>query len=500
MVDASMLTAEDGQQLAALMQQNSEDTGAPDSATYEHHSSTSILDQLESLLEKARAQLEDGRRKETLAIHNFEMQKRALEEGIAFANKNLKQAKRERSAKTESKAAAESELAMASKQVAEDKKTLAVLQQDCAANDQEHTLEQASRAEELKALAAAAKALSEMTKDAQGHSYTLSQTTSFMQCSLSSTTGLAHMEVVRIISELAKQQHSEELAQLGRRISASFRNAASVGEDPFAKVKGLITDLISKLERVAQADASHKAYCDKERADTKVKREDTQAIVNRLSGEIDTRNARGATLKGQLADFQAGLAATAKARKEMQKARQEEHALYIKNKPEMEAGIKGVGIALKTLRDYYNQDGKAHSAKTGAASSIIGMLEVVMADFSKEFGEMTANEETSQDEFEREIHEMDIEVATKEQGVKYAEKEITDLAKDLAERKLDHQSETTELSAILEYKAKIEEMCMPKAETYAEKKARRDAEIAGLKEALSSLEGQAVFMQRTRAQ
>eukprot|EP00811_Abedinium_folium_P032791 NODE_5808_length_1733_cov_5.932752.p1 GENE.NODE_5808_length_1733_cov_5.932752~~NODE_5808_length_1733_cov_5.932752.p1 ORF type:complete len:529 (+),score=218.91 NODE_5808_length_1733_cov_5.932752:84-1589(+) len=496
MVDVSLLDAEDGAHLTALLQSMNDDAGAPDAAAYDHHSSTSIVDQLEDLLDKARAQVSESRKKELSAEHNFEMQKRAIEEEMAYANQDLKSTKKDISIKTENKATAGSDYAETKKQLGEDEKMLALLQHDCAEKAEVQRAEQVSRAEELEALAAATKVLAETTQAAQAHTYSLEQAPSFMQVSVAANAGLSHFEVVRIVSELAKTQHSEELAQLSRRISTTFRRAAATGTDPFSKVKGLIKSLITRLEKEAQTDASHKAYCDKEKADTQSKHDDTKAIIDRLTTEIDARTARTAKHKSQLAEFHASLATTAQSRKNMQEVRNEEHTLFEHNKPEMEAGIEGVNTALKVLRDYYNRDDKSHNAATGGASSMIGMLEVVVSDFSKVYGEMTVTEEASQEDFEREMHEMDIEVATKEQGIKYTERELIDLAKDLAQRKADRVSESSELEAINEYKAKIVEMCMPKVETYAELTARRDAEIVGLKEALTVLQDQATLLQR----
>jgi len=56
--------------------------------------------------------------------------------------------------------------------------------------------------------------------------------------------------------------------------------------------------------------------------------------------------------------------------------------------------------------------------------------------------------------------------------------------------------ERRQLSAVLEYYGKIKERCIAKPETYESRKARREAEIQGLKEALSILEGEAAFLQR----
>ena len=47
-----------------------------------------------------------------------------------------------------------------------------------------------------------------------------------------------------------------------------------------------------------------------------------------------------------------------------------------------------------------------------------------------------------------------------------------------------------------EYLSKMEEECIAKPETYAERKARREAEINGFKEALQVLENETALIQK----
>merc|ERR1719242_1228023 len=115
----------------------------------------------------------------------------------------------------------------------------------------------------------------------------------------------------------------------------------------------------------------------------------------------------------------------------MDQMRKEENTAYIKNKAEMEQGLKGVKLALKVLRDYYSQD-KAHAAAEGAGSNIIGLLEVVESDFTKGLAEMTATEESAQATYETVTKENEIEKTTKEQDVVYKTKESTGLDKAVA--------------------------------------------------------------------
>merc|ERR1719472_697034 len=84
----------------------------------------------------------------------------------------------------------------------------------------------------------------------------------------------------------------------------------------------------------------------------------------------------------------------------------------------------------------------------------------------------------------------------KDQDVKYKTAEFQSLDKSISELTSDKETAGTELSAVLEYYEKIKERCIAKPETYEERKRRREAEIAGLKEALAILENETAFMQR----
>ena len=71
------------------------------------------------------------------------------------------------------------------------------------------------------------------------------------------------------------------------------------------------------------------------------------------------------------------------------------------------------------------------------------------------------------------------------------------LDKSVKELTSDRTGVQTELDAVMEYMVKINEMCIAKAEPYAERKARREAEIEGLQHALEILEGETVLLQQS---
>merc|ERR1719263_2290045 len=174
-------------------------------------------------------------------------------------------------------------------------------------------------------------------------------------------------------------------------------------------------------------------------------------------------------------------------------------AIFDKNSAEMEKGIKGVKLALKVLNEYYAKADKAHSSADGAGSGIIGLLEVCESDFTKGLAEMNSAEQTAVNEYERTSKENEITKATKDQDVKYKTKEAKGLDKETAEATADRAGVQEELDAVLEYYKGIQERCIAKAETYAERVKRRNAEIAGLKQALEILNGEAVLIQKTSA-
>jgi DNA repair exonuclease SbcCD ATPase subunit len=489
MISASMIGSADGAKLAALVQTKGEDSesGAPAAATYEGQSG-GIIEVLQDMNEKAEAQLEEARGKETADLNAFAMLKQSLEDEIKFANKEMSEAKASMAASGEKKAAAEGDLGITSKALETDITALADLHQDCMTKATEFEAETKSRGEELAAIAKAKQIIEEMTSGAADQSYSFVQVSS----KITSKVGLAQFEAARFVRDLAHKHHSTQLAQLAARITSV---ANSNSKDIFGKVKDLVRDMIEKLEAEAEADATEKAFCDKELGETNAKKEEKETKVEKLSTKIDQMSARSAQLKEEVAALETALSDIASSQAEMDKLRSEENALYTKSKAEMEQGVEGVKMALKVLKDYYAKADKAHSSSDGASSGIIGLLEVCEADFSKGLAELVSTEEQAVSAYETESKENEIEKSTKEQDVKYKTKESTDLDKSAAEASNDKTGVQTELDAVLKYLKGIEDRCIAKAETHEERAARFKSEIAGLKQALEILNNEAALVQ-----
>merc|ERR1719203_2340274 len=161
------------------------------------------------------------------------------------------------------------------------------------------------------------------------------------------------LEIVDMVKRLAKKQHSAALAQLASRIAAVVRYGAASGDDPFAKIKSLISDMIATLEKEAAEEATKKAYCDEEMGKSNAKKADLTSNIEALTAKIDKSVATSAKLKEEVAVLQKELAAIAKTQAEMDKARSDEHAAFVKAEADLKQGIEGVEKALAVLRDYY---------------------------------------------------------------------------------------------------------------------------------------------------
>jgi len=507
-INAAAFSSKDQEKLTALVQQNSasddEEPGAPAAAVYKTHS-TSIFDILEDMKEKAESQLDELRKAESNSKHQFNMLKQSLEDEIEADTKDMDEEKSLKAATEETKATAEGDLAETVKELKKDKESLETTSNTCMQVAADHEATVKSRTEELTAIATAVKILKETSAGAVEQSYSLLQ----MGSRLQSRTDLKNAEVVNMVKKLARDHHSAALAQLASRIGSVMRYGAADGDDVFAKVKGLITDMLAKLEAEAKAEATEKAYCDEEMAKTEAKKGELEGVISKLTSKIDLAAAKSAELKVEVKTLQAELAALAKQQAEMDSIRAEEKTAYDQAKSELELGITGVQKALGVLKDYYGAGAgdfdafmqqpakpKLHSKASGAGGSIIDILEVVESDFTKNLAAEETQEGDASAVYEKTTQDNKLATTMKSQDVKYKTQEFKGLDKSIAELSGDRDTTDTELSAVLEYYAKLKDRCIAKPETYEERKARREAEIQGLKEALNILENETAFMQR----
>ena len=184
---------------------NDEAPGAPVGAVYQSQKG-GIGGTLQDLAEKAEAQLADLRKKEDDARHNYEMLKQSLKDEIKFDAEATQAATKGISGSIEHKATAEGYLDVTKKELSEDKAAKAELIRQREAAAVTYAAENKSRDEELAALSRAKETIVEATGGTAA---------AFIQ--FASSRDLHSYEVVRLVRDLERTQHSNSLAQLASR-------------------------------------------------------------------------------------------------------------------------------------------------------------------------------------------------------------------------------------------------------------------------------------------
>jgi len=494
--DGAIFSTDDKKKLQAFIQ----GVNAPETKAYESHSG-GILDTLADMQDKAEGLLSDARKAEVNSQHAFELLAQSLHDELKVQKEELSNTKKQLAATTEVKGQAEGDLATTNKDLDEDKSYLKELATNCQQRAVDHEVSMKGRAEELAALKEARKIISEATGAAAGRQYK-----SFIQAkSTTRKTTEVYSNIEKTIKELGRKFNEGSFVQLAGQIRATV----SMNDDPFAKVKGLIQDMIQKLITQAEEEASHKAFCDKETSENEAKRDRLQAEDNKLSTRLEKAQAGIANLKQQIADLNKALAEIAQSQKQMDAMRAKEHEEFVKAEADFTQGLNGIRNALKVLREYYQKEGASliqqapatstHSASSDSGNGIISILEIAESDFARSLAEAQAAEDDAVEVYEKTTNENKVCTATKKTSAQGKTQESARLEQLVSDAQSDRDGVQEQLSAVLEYLEKLRPQCTTEPESYEERKARREHEIEGLKTALDILENETAFLQQPRS-
>jgi len=483
MIEANWVNKKDKAVVQSLLQ-STETDGDEDlslqpqakTSSYEGHGG-GILDTLSDMKEKAEATLSDARTAEMKAQHGYEMLKQSMDTEISTMQKRMSEATTEKSSLESSKASAEEELVATKKTVADDEKYLEELKQSCSMKAQEWATRQKDAAGELAAIAKAKEVLEsgvkvflQVSSKAKEHDVAVDD---------------KRARVTAILKDISSKDHSFFFAQL--------RSEAKEG--PFGKVKGLIEDMITRLEKEAAEEADAKAFCDKETSESKAKQAELTAKSDKYAVRIEKATATIAELTEQIKTLQAQMAEMDAKQAEATGLRNKEHEEYLKASKDYKDSAEAVASAISVLQEYYSSGSFVQSkqapelggAKTDIADTIMGMLEVAESDFTSLLAEAEASEREAQSSYDKLTKQNALTKAANEEEVKGKEGKVKSEETALLNYKEDYATTGKELDSVLAYLDKLKPQCETKVMTYAERVAKREAEIAGLKEALEIL-------------
>merc|ERR1719487_1616556 len=302
---------------------------------------------------------------------------------------------------------------------------------------------------------------------------------------------------VRTLRALAKKYNTFGLLEL----------SMSAQSDPFGKIRGLIESMIAKLTKEAAEEADLKSFCDEETAESKAKQAELTAKLDKTNARIAKAVASKAKLTEDIKVLEEQIAEIDAADAEATKIRGEEHEEYLKSSKDLKDSAEAVAKAISVLTEYYSsasflQTNQAEapefaSNKGDIASTITSMLEVAESDLSKLLAETEAGESSALSSYEELTKENKVSKATKMADAKSKAQEVKSTDVALSNYKEDKTSLTSELDAVLAYLDKLKPQCETKVMSYAERKAKREAEIEGLKEALTILSETALLQVKT---
>jgi hypothetical protein len=313
-------------------------------------------------------------------------------------------------------------------------------------------------------------------------------------------TDLLQARVSVFLQDKADSLHSKRLSLL----------AVHVAEDPFAKVKKMIKDLIIRLMEEANQETEHKGWCDTELSVNKVTRDKKTEGVNTLTAEAEQLTADIAKLTQEVADLNAEILAIDEAVAKATQIRTEEKAkneATIKDAKEAQVAVSN---ALAVLKEFYAKAAEAtalvqqpsamddapETFTTGykglgaESGGVVGMIEVIASDFSRLESDTTSAEEQAAAEYKEFMNDSEVDKAMKTTEASNKGKTITRKSGELQETKKDLKGTQEELDAALAYYDKLKPSCVDSGVSYDERVARREEEIQSLKEALKILAGE----------
>jgi len=283
--------------------------------------------------------------------------------------------------------------------------------------------------------------------------------------------------------------------------------AAHAAEDPFAKIKSMIKDLIVKLMEEANAEADHKGFCDAELATNKQTREIKSAEVEDLASSIDKNEADISQLTEDVTVLSDDIAAINAQQQEAAKIRGEEHDKNTETINDAKVAQAAVEKAMKVLKEFYAKAADAafmqssggldqemasvsrapYKGMGAGGGNIVDFLDVILSDFARLEAE-TSTEESEQ----ASAHEKFMNETSEDKAVKEAEMKHKTVKRDQLTRlntNLNKELEMTqgELDAALAYYDKLKPDCVDMGLSYEDRVQQRKEEIESLKEALQIL-------------
>eukprot|EP00933_Yihiella_yeosuensis_P044823 TRINITY_DN40095_c0_g1_i1.p1 TRINITY_DN40095_c0_g1~~TRINITY_DN40095_c0_g1_i1.p1 ORF type:complete len:692 (+),score=234.79 TRINITY_DN40095_c0_g1_i1:96-2171(+) len=424
-----------------------------------------------------------------------------------------KEKKQEFRSKAQSrKAEAEDTLSTTRDTQATDQKYLADLNTECSMKATDFKSRQKLRVEELEAVDKAVEILSGDTVQAAAskHLPSLVQEKKAALAALRTRRSSEPWEqALEFVDKKASELHSSALTQLVTKARAKTEATPAANTGALKMIGDMLQELLGKLQKEAEEDATQKLWCDNEMSTNMQTRSAKTEDIDKLTSEIDGLQTSITQLTESTSDLNGEISKLQKAMKDATQLRNEE-----KNKNEVtirdskEASV-ALDKALEVLRAFYDKAGEAdafiqtgakvkHSQKPeifdraykgmgGENGGVVGMLEVLLSDFERLVAQTEASETAALTEYSDFMEDSKVDVSKKRATVTHQEKLNTEQSNALQMRKSDLDGTQKELAAANKVYEEIKDKCLNSAADFEKEVQRREESIQALKEALEML-------------
>jgi len=287
--------------------------------------------------------------------------------------------------------------------------------------------------------------------------------------------------------------------------------ATRLADDPFAKVKQLIQELVDRLLQEANSEASQKGWCDKAIAEARQKRDYAAKEVTTLNAEMSRLESLVEQLTLELGELEKAIQQIKDDQKEATQIRTDEKKENEASIQEAKDGLTALDQVIDTLDKFYKtaakakvelvqtsgpEDdapdagfaaGEAYTGAQGAGGGVLGMLEVMKSDFMRSVSETEAAEKQAEQDHLEFMTETGKSLAEKETAEGQKKKQKSDASTKLTDTKDDLGSEMATITSSIKELLQLKPVCMDTGMSYEERVSRRQDEIEALKQALCVL-------------
>jgi cell division septum initiation protein DivIVA len=419
-----------------------------------------------------------------------------LKAQIAQATQDRDEKAESKAKKLQAKADATGDLKDTTTTMLADKKYLADLTATCEQKASDFESRQQLRADEIVAVEKAIEIISSgaVSGNADKHLPSMMQKKGAALAQLRSNSNAQSQDrVAQFLRAQATKLNSRVLAAL----------AVHVADDPFAKVKKMIKDLIVRLMEEANEEAEHKGWCDTELSTNEQTRKEKTEAVETLHAEIDQLEASIAKLTEDISELTKAVAELDAAMAKATKLRTEEKAKNTETISDSQEAQTAVAQALTVLKEFYAKAAEAtafvqepeifdspYKGMQSENGGVVGMLEVIESDFARLESDTKAAEATSQQEYDTFMTDSKVDKSEKSTDIEHKTAKKQDESQALVVKNQDLEGTQKELDAALAYFDKLKPSCVDAGVSYEDRVGRRKEEIESLQEALKILNGE----------